>query len=105
MTREEQIKEASIDFQMATNPRCIAGVALADFAQELNVNQSFIEGAKWADQHPKEGLWVSEKIINFLKERTTLENSSNINVYMNGATYHSVNDFIDDLTKAMEEQQ
>lgn len=50
MKREEQIKEASIDFQIATNPRCIAGEAFADFAREMNVNKSFIEGAKWADE-------------------------------------------------------
>ena len=54
MTREEQIKEASIDFQIATNPRCVAGAAFADFAREINVNQSFIEGAKWADNNPSQ---------------------------------------------------
>lgn len=54
MTREEQIKEASIEFQIATNPKCIAGAAFADFAREMNVNQSFIEGAKWADNNPSQ---------------------------------------------------
>lgn len=59
--------------------------------------------AEWADQHPMKGLWDAEKVINFLKERATLENSSNINIHINGATYHSVNDFIHDLKKAMED--
>lgn len=60
MTREEQIKEASIDFQMATNPRCIAGGVLADFAREMNANQSFIEGAKWADNNPSQQVLAKE---------------------------------------------
>lgn len=60
MTREEQIKEASIDYQMSTNPRCIAGVAFADFAREMNVNPSFIEGAKWADNNPSQQVLSKE---------------------------------------------
>lgn len=50
MTREEEIREASIDYQLSTNPRVIAGDAFADFAREMNVNPSFIAGAKWADK-------------------------------------------------------
>ena len=50
MTREEQIIEASIEYQLSTNPRAIGGDAFADFAREMNVNQSFIAGAKWADK-------------------------------------------------------
>lgn len=65
-------------------------------------NKGFEEGAKWADQHPRKGLWDSEKVISFLKEHATVENSSNINIHINGACYHFVNDFIEDLRKAME---
>lgn len=50
MTREEQIREASIDYQMSTNPRAIGGDAFADFAREMNVNPSFIAGVKWAEK-------------------------------------------------------
>lgn len=50
MTREEQIREASIDYQLSTNMRAIGGDALSDFAREMNVNPSFIAGAKWAEK-------------------------------------------------------
>lgn len=50
MTREEQIREASIDYQMSTSPRVIGGDAFADMARKMNVNPSFIAGAKWADK-------------------------------------------------------
>lgn len=71
MSREEEIIEASIDYQIATNPKCIAGEAFADFAHEMNVNQSFIEGAKWADQHQK-GLWDADKVTEWLKNNVTI---------------------------------
>ena len=50
MTREEQIKEASIDYQLSTDPRAIGGDAFADMAREMNVNPSFIAGVKWAEK-------------------------------------------------------
>jgi hypothetical protein len=50
MTREEQIRQASIDYQLSTNPRAIGGDAFADMAREMNVNPSFIAGVKWAEK-------------------------------------------------------
>ena len=50
MTREEEIREASIDYQLSINPRAIGGDAFADFAREMNVNPSFIAGVKWAEK-------------------------------------------------------
>lgn len=50
MTSEEQIREASIDYQLSTGPRAIGGDAFADFAREMNVNPSFIAGVKWAEK-------------------------------------------------------
>lgn len=50
MTREEQIREASIDYQLLTNPRAIGGDAFADMAREMNVNPSFIAGVEWAEK-------------------------------------------------------
>lgn len=50
--REEQIRQASIDYQISTNPRAIGGDAFADFAREMNVNPSFIAGAIWSDNNP-----------------------------------------------------
>lgn len=50
MTREEEIREASIDYQLSNDPRAMGGDAFADMAREMNVNPSFIAGAKWADK-------------------------------------------------------
>lgn len=44
--REEQIREASIEYQLSIAPRAIGGGAFADTAREMNVNPHFIEGAK-----------------------------------------------------------
>lgn len=52
MTREEQIREASIDYQMSTSPRVIGGDAFAELARKMNVNPSFIAGAIWSDNNP-----------------------------------------------------
>lgn len=67
MTREEQIREASIDYQMSTNPRAIAGDAFYDFARAMNVNQSFIAGAKWADKTMIEKAceWIEENVSDY----------------------------------------
>ena len=93
MNREEEIKQAAKN-------------RADQYEHPVDWNRCYhhyIQGAEWADQHPREGLWDAEKVINFLKERATLENSSNINIHINGVTYHFVNDFIEDLKKAMEE--
>lgn len=93
MTREEQKTNAAIEMYPAGTQN------------SLQFRVCFATGVDWADQNPRKGLWEAEKVINFLKERATLENSSNINIHINGATYHFVNDFIEDLRKAMEEIQ
>ena len=46
MTREEQIRRASIEYTLKNRPKCICG----DMEDELNRNHSFEEGAKWADK-------------------------------------------------------
>ena len=64
MTREEQIREASIDYQLSTDPRAIGGDAFADMAREMNINPSFIAGANWADKTmiDKAFEWIEENI-------------------------------------------
>lgn len=58
MTREEQIKQASIEYTIKNRPRCIGGDAFAEMAYELNRNAAFEEGAKWADENPNiNSLW------------------------------------------------
>lgn len=54
--------------------------------------------ADWKDQHPRKGLWDSKKVIKWL--RANIDNYVNYNVKTNE---HFVNDFEEDLRKAMEE--
>ena len=59
MTREEQIRRASIEYTLKNRPKCICG----DMEDELNRNSAFEEGAKWADEHPNlESLWQKQEI-------------------------------------------
>ena len=46
MTREEQIRQASIKYTLKNKPKFICG----DMEDELNRNSAFEEGAKWADK-------------------------------------------------------
>lgn len=49
------------------------------FLNELHSNEQiqifvydrFLEGAEWADQHPRKGLWDAEKVIEWLKRNCT----------------------------------
>lgn len=52
MTREEQIKQASVEYQISKCPKAIGGDAFADMIYKVNINPSFIAGAEWADKHP-----------------------------------------------------
>lgn len=93
MTREEQIREASIDYQMSTSPRVIGGDAFADFARKMNVNSSFVAGAKWADQT------IIEKACEWLKN-----NADGYMVISEGGDGYMHSSLINDFKKAMEEQ-
>lgn len=50
MTREEQIKQASIEYTIRNAPMCIGGDAFSEIIDERNRNRAFEEGAKWADK-------------------------------------------------------
>lgn len=49
MTREEQIKQAGIEYTYRNRPMCIGGGAFSEMVDEMNRNKPFEEGAKWAD--------------------------------------------------------
>ena len=55
---------------------------------------AWIHGAEWSDEHPRKGLCDAEKVIKFIKE--------NVREYHKSGVFH-VDDFIKDLTKAMED--
>ena len=50
MTREEQIRQASIEYTIRNAPMCIGGDAFSEIIDESNRNHAFEEGAKWADK-------------------------------------------------------
>lgn len=52
MTREEQIRQASIEYTMEDAPKCIGGDAFSEVMDGMNRNHAFEEGAKWADKNP-----------------------------------------------------
>lgn len=98
MTREEEIREASIDYQLSTNPRAIGGDAFADMAREMNVNPSFIAGAKWAEK------MMIEKACEWLEDMACYY----AHWEYNGDTYekevvYDTEKLIEDFKKAMEE--
>lgn len=50
MTREEEIKQASIEYTIRNAPMCIGGDAFSEIIDKRNRNHAFEEGAKWADK-------------------------------------------------------
>ena len=56
-------------------------------------NAGFYQGAKWADEHSREGLWDGEKVIGWLM--------NNINNYL--VKGRDIDLIYEDLRKAMEE--
>lgn len=64
MTREEQIRQASIEYTIKDRPMCIGGGAFSEVIDEMNRNYAFEEGAKWADRT------LIEKACEWLKLNT-----------------------------------
>lgn len=58
MTREEQIREASIAYTKANCPRAIGGDYFRDRVNPFNINHDFIEGAMFADAN-QPSPWIS----------------------------------------------
>ena len=52
MKREQEIRQASIEYTIGNRPMCIGGGAFSEIVDELNRNKAFEEGVKWADEHP-----------------------------------------------------
>lgn len=50
MSRDKEIEKASVEYQMSKKPMALGGDAFADIAYNMNINPSFIAGAKWADK-------------------------------------------------------
>lgn len=50
MTREEEIRQASIEYTCKDRPMCIGGGTFSEMVDEMNRNHAFEEGAQWADK-------------------------------------------------------
>lgn len=119
MTREEQIRQASIEYTIKNRPMCIGGGAFSKEIDEMNRNYAFEEGAKWSDkEHGKELLYAIQKtgertkreIINKAcewLENELFEDKAEINPYydydVKSKTYDFLKDFIVGFRKAMGE--
>ena len=90
MTREEEIRQASIEYTIGNRPMCIGGGAFSKMVDELNRNKQFEDGAKWADKT------MLEKIYIWLE-------SINTDNYMDSGIFQ-MSEMISDLKKAMEEE-
>ena len=95
MTREEEIRQASIEYTIGNRPMCIGGGAFSKMIDELNRNKSFEEGAKWADKT------MLEKVATWLWEN--FYNNPHVNGIVSSDAFNNVDDMIDVFFKAMEE--
>ena len=84
MSREEEIKQAAKN-------RADQYEHPVDWN---NCYHHYIQGAEWADQHPRKGLWDAKKVVEFIK--------NNVREYHKSGVFN-VGDFINNLCKAMEE--
>lgn len=97
MTRKEETRKASIEYQMGTKPQALGGDAFADLIERCNVNPSFIAGAEWADKT------MLERACKFIEENAYKYGVVKF-VNDNKATFDFRTDkFIESLRKAMEE--
>lgn len=63
MTREEEIKKAEVEY---FNETYFDG---CDYVGEVAKTAAFIAGAKWADEHPKDGLVNLDKVCEWLENK------------------------------------
>ena len=90
MIREEEILEAAKECVFGDKPET------SDFFDKVMID-SFCCGAKWADEHPKEGLVSIDKACEWLIQH--------INDYINEYNLHrkDIDCLFEDFRKAMEE--
>lgn len=97
MTREEKIHNAAVEVSNRWKRS-----ELLPTQDEIIAYDAAVTMAEWADQHPRKGLWDSEKVCKFLYEKVmdiTYLNEDNTN------EHYDKDEFIEDLRKAMEDKQ
>lgn len=94
MTREEEIKRFAHNYSEEN----YKGDSYEAYAEKEDIAKACVDSIKWADQHPRKGLWNAEKVIKWL--RANIDNYANYNVKTDECF---VDDFEKDLCKAMED--
>ena len=103
MTREKEIRQASIEYTIKDIPMCVGGSAFSEVVDEVNRNHAFEEGAKWA------GATMIEKACNWLKNIMYIQTDYEEDIDGVGCTFSfltcdfdSVDEFIEYFKKAIE---
>ena len=76
MKRDEQIRQASIEYTIDNRPMCIGGGSFSEVVDEMNRNYAFEEGAKWADENPS--IDTVKKIICYALRCTNIMLEENL---------------------------
>ena len=87
MTREEKIRKNANAYTLSVFGE------LDDF---LDVTDGFVDGAKWADENPKEGLVSIDKACEWLGNRDIMERILHCRTSL-------IDDYVKEFRKAMEE--
>lgn len=95
MTREEQIKQAGIEYTIKNRPMCIGGDAFSEVIDEMNRNRAFEEGAKWADKTQ------IEKVLKFIFEY--FYEHPHVNGHICTDSFESLEELEEELIKIMED--
>ena len=103
MIRTEEIEKASVIYQIQKRPMAIGGDLFEDMVYMANINPSFIAGAKWADEHPREGLWDKEKVCEYLKMVLETTDANSYETYIRSLQFNNVDELIEYLCEEMEE--
>lgn len=99
MTREEEYTHEG--FVYANN---IFMERKCELFEVKDIAHDFVQGAIYADQHPRKGLWDANKVIEYINE--VLPNYVELNYVFDEiqVNYNKFkNNFIHDLKKAMED--
>ena len=95
ITREEQIKQAEIKY---SNDTLLDG---CDYIGQVAKQEAFIAGARWVDEHPKEGMVSLEKVYATLREMLYTGDVYDRPRLISACD--TIEEFIEDFRKAMEE--
>lgn len=66
-----------------------------------DIAHDFVQGAIYADQHPRKGLWDSEKVVEWIKNNFSCSGHGFPLHYLH--TSYQPEDIVKDLCKAMED--